>query len=320
MFIKSELTKDQRLKRKEKTLVGKSTKDKFRHLLKDCNETLKTIKALKPDISAKDFAALTSAIQHIADTNLTTSDRQKLFELMVCQEDLLVLFEDMKHRREVAAYSRRLNNILNFIHNFSHESYEFEMKFYQDKTSTLQDQLQVIVKAMQYKSSKMNYQITQVSDEIKHFEKDAIEKAKKMREINKSSFEYKELSHQIMDIDQHIELSKGNLSLTRKAKKSIDFLLKVFEQLTVLEEYTASLKKSGPTLQLIRRLYRNPNDIEVMETTLDLTEQMELIKNEINEVESLIKPAQRMITKDTEELVDDDLISKYQSMSDSEGS
>ena len=317
MFIKSELTKDQQLKRKEKALVGKTTKDKFNHLLLECNKVLKTIKALNTGLSDKVQERLTKTIEFVTNTNLTTSDRHKLFELMVCHDDSMVLFEDIKHQKHVATHIKKLNNILDFISNFNHQSYEFQVEFYQESTSSLQTQLKSIVKAMQYKSAKMNYQINQLIESMKHAESLAMQKAQKLKDINKNSFEYQEVSQQIMDIHQKLEMEKGQTSLARKAKRSIDFLIHIFDQLIVLEDYTKSLKSNGPTLKLIKHLYKNPSDIEVMETILDLTETMTLIKTEINEVESLIKPAQKLILKDATEMVDSDLIAKYQAMAES---
>lgn len=314
MFIKSELTKDQLLKRKEKSLPGKDVRSKFKACMTECIETLKTIHSLKSHLNEDTLSSLSKAIQYLDSANVTSSNRLKLYELMVCQQDANELFDDMKHHVQPSTYSERLKNILEYTQNFSTQNYQSHRIFYQDKKSTLEDQIEAILKVMRYKSAKLDYQLTKTADEIRFLEQSAKDKAKSLADLSKESFDYKDQTQQIMMMDQKIKMHQGSLNLARKTKKALDFLNQIFEQLTLLEAYTKSLKQNGPTLKLIKKLYKNPETIEVLETTLDLTEQMELIKQEIQEIDAVIEPAQRMILKDNETLVDDDLIAKYQNM------
>ncbi len=314
MFIKSELTKDQLLKRKEKTLPGKDVKSKFKACMSECIETLKNIQSLKSHLADEVLSNLSKAIQYLESTNITTSDRLKLFELMVCLQDTNELWDDMKHHVQPSTYAERLKNILDFTQNFSTQSYQSRRIFYQDKKSSLEDQIEAILKVTRYKSAKLEYQLSKTVDEIRYLESSAKEKAQNIANMSKQSFDYQDQSQQIMLLDQKIRMHQGNLNLARKTKKSFDFLNQIFEQLTLLEAYTKSLKQNGPTVKLIKKLYKQPETIEVLETTLDLTEVLELIKQEIHEIDAIIEPAQRMVLKDNETIVDDDLIAKYQNL------
>lgn len=319
MFIKSELTKDQKLRRKEKTIKGKSTKEKFTNHMLDINESLKVIKAFEPNISSNILDKLSNVIQEIHDTNLTTSSKVKLYELMALDEDLKILIEDMKLLNMPSLQEDRLVKILTFIEDYNHVAYEAHMTFYEGKNDTIEQKLKAILKAMRYKRAKMQYDIEQQVKELSYQEKQTVTLASSASTMKKESFEYQELTQNIMQADQRMQMLKGRIGLLRKSFKSVSFLNDLFEQLSLLSEYTKALKKNGPTLKLIKKLYKNPEEIEVLDTTLDLTSLMETIKAEIKEVEAVVNPAKRMVLNDTQAAINDDLISKYQAMGEGEG-
>ena len=319
MFIRGALTKEQELKRKEKFLDGKTTKIKFERLLQKLNTELKAIQALKPTLSKSSVNQLGSSIQSLNDNRMTTSDSKKLHELIECHEDAQILLEDMKLSRNVASYDERLVNILDFAASFSTVTYSSWMTFYDDKTSNLQLMLSEVLKALQYRASKLQYQQKQNRDEILHLEAQAVEKVKELSSLSKQSFAHKDMSLQVIDIDKRIEMLKSTVGLIRKTAQSIEFLANVFEQLTVLEDYTHALKEDGTTKNLIKSLYRDLSKIDVMETMINMTEVIQSVKEEINEVNALVKPAQRMVLEDVEEEIDDSILAKYQNMSHDEG-
>ena len=315
MFIRGELTKEQELNRKAKTLEGKTTKDKFERLLQKLNDVLKSIQALKPTLSKNSVQQLGSSIQSLNDNRMTTSDIKKLHELIECHEDAQILLEDMKLSRNVASYDARLMNILEFANSFSTVTYSSRITFYEDKASNLQLMLSEVLKALQYRSSKLQFQINQTRDEILHLENQAVEKVKELELLSKQSYAYKDTSLQVIDIDKRIEMLKNTSNLLRKTFESIQFLAQLFEQLLLLDDYVKVLREDSETISLIKKLYRNIENIDVLESMLNLTEIIEKLKEEILEVNSLVKPAQRLIFDNTEEEIDESVLAKYQGMS-----
>lgn len=314
MFVKKEATERDRIRRKIRLIEGKQTKDKFRHLLSDVLKRLDEAKAYDRQLDPALYEELKRVYEDHRDLLQTTSKESILESLVLVEEDLEALIDDMKHTVAQASYNERLGNILKFLKDFNNTTYRSQVNLYEQASSKLVDQLASITKDLQYKLSRMTHQISQLTDEIKTLEDHNVSLAKTLSDTPQDSYKFKELAARMQEQHQSIELKDGSVSLMRKKASSLRLITHLFDQLTLLEDYHQYLKSDGYIRRLVKKLYRKPDQLDMMDNTADLVEVIQNIKKEIVDVESIVKPAKKMMFEDLEESVDTSLIEKYKSM------
>jgi hypothetical protein len=314
MFVKRQVTETDRLRKAIRQLDGKSTKDKFRNLLKQMQPKLDKIEAFERYFDQELNDNFKRIKEDYKDLIQTTSSDSVLESMILCHEDLEQLLDDMLHGIDQGSYDQRLRNILAFLKDFQNASYQRQIKFFDESSSKFTDQLSSIAKDIQAKVSKMTYQVKQLTDEILTLEKENVKLVKKMEETSKESFEYKDYLNKIQGYHQTIELNSGTISMVNKTMNSYRLLANLFSQLAVLDEYLEHLKTDSYIRKLVKRLYRKPQELDVLENTVDLADAVKTIQEEIIKIESVVKPAQRMIFEDLNDDADDNIINKYKSM------
>lgn len=312
MFIKSDLTEEQRIKKTIKQLKGKNVKEKFEAFTPEIVSRLNEVLALDK-LKDDELKKLTEkTLKDFHNDSSVTSNEKVLKDLIVCDEDLSVLIDDMRRTVNLSTYDDRLRNIIKFIRNFDHIRYESYVVLYDDKKTVLENQLSSISKGLKYKASKSSHRIKQTSAEIEHLENENVDFVTKLNDVDKRSFKYQEISSQVMDNHQNIENLKGSISLMRKNMNAINLIATLFDQLIIHEEYLKSIKENGSIRKFIKKLYNKPEEMDSMETTLDLAEVLNSIRLEIEEMERLIKPTQKMVLSNDTSNIDDDIIKQYQ--------
>lgn len=314
MFVKRQQTEVDRLRKAIRHLDGKTTKEKFRSLLKEMLPKLDKVEAFERFFNKELNDTFKRVKEDYKDLVQTTSSESVLESTILCNEDLDQLLEDMLNGVEQGSYDKRLENILFFLKDFQNVAYQRQIKFFEESTSKFNDQLASIAKDIQSKASKMTYQIKQLNEEIATLENENIKLVKKLEAISKESYEYKDVISKIQEYHQTIELNGGSISMLRKTMSSYRLLANLFSQLSLLDEYLTHLKTDGYIRKLVKRLYRKPQELDVLENTVDLTDAVKSIQEEILKVESVIKPAQRMIFEDLNDEVNEDILDKYKSM------
>ena len=313
MIIKAPTTEADRLRKKVRALAGKKTKDKAQTILKIILKNLRKIHEL--DRYPKDLESLFNRVMSdISSGHLTTSMDQKLEDLVRASEDLEQLLDDMVHTQAEATYEKRLLHLLNYIKDFQSKHYSPVVSFYDETSDKLEDQLKAVAKAIQYRVSKMQYQRKTLVEEITHQEKENIAKAQSLKGLDSNRAEYQSIARDIEDTHQRIVFNQGSLDLLRKSISSYQLIADLLNQLALLDQYNKHLKNDGYIRRLIKRLYRHPEELEILEDTTDLVDVLTQIKEEILHVESIIKPAQSMVFKDSNDEVDEDLIQRYKDM------
>lgn len=314
MFVRREITESDRIKKKIRLIQGKSTQEKFKNLLKVILDKLDQIKEFDKFFNKELNLLFNRVRDDYRDLIQTTSNEKVLQYALLCEEDMDQLLDDMSHGISQSTYDKRLENILLFLKDFNNVHYQREIKFYQESSSKFADQLQTIYKDIRYKLSKMTYQSREVTNEILTLENQNIQLAKSLANVNKESYQYKDIAHQIQDYHQAIEMNQNAIKLMRKTMTSFSFLSSLFQQLSVLDEYVGYLKEDGYIRKLVKRLYRKPEELDLLENIMDLTEAIHNIKKEISEVEAIVKPANKMIFDDLEDEADVAIIEKYKAL------
>jgi len=139
-----------------------------------------------------------------------------------------------------------------------------------------------------------------------------------MKQLSKSSYRYTEQANLISDTHNQIEMLKGGINMIRKSASAFGLLARMFEQLTLHEDYFHYIKEDGYIRRLIKRLYKRPEELDVMENILDLTEVLNNLRDEIAEIESIVKPAQKIVFEDANDNFDEDVIRMYERMAEEE--
>ena len=314
MFVKREKTETDRLRKKKRTLIGKNIQDKFKNQL---SETLKKLARL--DAFDKYFdKTLKNEYQRVIEDHQdliqTTSNESKLDDLILCDEDIVQLLDDMTHNVNQGTYDERLRNVLSFLKDFQNTSYIRVESFYEGSSSKFSDQLSGITKDIQYKLSKMTHQVKSLNQEMKVLEADNIQKVKSLEDLNKQTIEYKELTRLIQDQHETIEMHNNTVNVLRKSMRSFRLLSQLFSQLSLLDDYYQYLKEDGYIRKLVKKLYRKPESLDVLDNTVDLVEAIQTIKEEIMEVEAVVKPSKKMLFDDVDEDADEAIINKYKEM------
>ncbi len=314
MFVRREVSEADRLRKKIRVLKGKTTADKFKGLLDDVIKKLDQIEAFDRyfESSLKDLYHRVK--EDHQDLLQTTSSEKVLTSLILCEEDVDQLLDDMTHTTNQGTYDKRLENILVFLKDFQNVAYERNIVFYEDTGSKFNDQLSGIAKDIQYKISKMTYQMRQLTDEIKTLEKENIKLVQSLDAISKESFEYKDVTHRVQDYHTQIENNENSIKLMRSTMNGFRMMSSLFQQLSMLDEYIHYLKDDGYIRKLVKRLYRKPQELDLLDNTADLVQAVNNIKEEILEVESVVKPAKKMIFDDLADDADASVIEKYKAM------
>ncbi len=313
MIIRANLSEKDVLRRKIKNIKGRQVKDKALVLISEIVATLEKLEklhrypgSLKPLMSR--------ILQDLAHNQLTTSNEKKLEELLVCKEDVEQLLEDMMHLDSEATYQARLENILEYLQDFHAKKYSRDITFYDETSDKIDDQIKSVSKDVQYRLSRLQHSRKQLVEEVEYLEQSNIGLAKDLQSINKEKVQYQENAKTIQDQHQRINFNKGSIELIRKNVRSYQMLVDLLNQLAVLDHHHKHLKADGYIRKLIQKLYKKPEQLDLLENTTDLVQVIEGIKDEIIQVESIIAPAQKMVFKDSQEMVDEDLIEKYAAM------
>lgn len=313
MIIKAPMTDADRLRKKIRNLPGKKTKDKAQSILKILTQHLHKIAELNRYPKALD-ALLKRVVDDLNSGFLTTSSEEKLEDLVKASEDLEQLLDDMMHTQAEATYENRLKHLLDYLKDFQAKRYSPAVQFYDESSDKIEDQLKAVSKGIQYRVSKMQYQKKTIVEDITHKEQSNIEKARQLSGLDSNRAEYQVIAKEIEDNHQRIVFNQGSLDLLRKSINSYQLIADLLNQLALLDQYNKHLKGDGYIRRLVKRLYRNPDELEILENTTDLVDVLTQIKNEIMHVESIIKPAQTMVFKDSKDDVDEDVIERYKNM------
>lgn len=315
MFFRNKLTLEQQLRQRAKGLKGKTTKDKFLHQLRLTLNKLYEIQQLERINDKVIDQKIELLRDEYEDQTATTSDEKVLFYLLRAHDDVEALMDDMLHQVAMATYRERMLNVLDFLSDFNNKAYSEYVKFYEESSGKLVDQLRAVTKDIQYKVSRLNHEIAKTSDEIINLENLNINRVDELSSLNKASYQYTEIANLISDAHNQIEMLKGSVNLTRKSMTSFNLLARMFDELSLHEDYYHFIKEDGYIRKIIKRLYKHPEELDVMDNMLDLTEALQHIKDEIVEIESMVKPAQKMIFDDPNANYDEDVLKLYQRMS-----
>lgn len=318
MIIKSKPTKDQKIRYKIKDLKGRNTKDKFTNLLKLVLETLHEIDELNRFLDKSLKKQINSVIDQYNDQLETTSSEKVLERMILAYDDLVELLGDMTRSTEKATYNERLTNALVFIKDFNTANYNQVVKFYNQEDDKFINQLKGIIEDVQTKVGKLEYEIEKKNNNRLHLEDSNKNIATTLLSVSKSSSSYSQKANQITSNHNEIMMLKSNLNLLAKSMGSFKLLASLFENLSLHQSYFNHLKSEGYIRKLVKKLYRNPEKLDVMDNALDLTEALSKIEKEINEVEAIIKPITKAVYGDSDDKFDEDVVKLYQNMAEKE--
>jgi hypothetical protein len=318
MIIKSKPTKDQKIRYKIKDLKGRNTKDKFTNLLKLVLETLHEIDELNRFLDKSLKKQINSVIDQYNDQLETTSSEKVLERMILAYDDLVELLGDMTRSTEKATYNERLTNALVFIKDFNTANYNQVVKFYNQEDDKFINQLKGIIEDVQTKVGKLEYEIEKKNNNRIHLEDSNKNIATTLLSVSKSSSSYSQKANQITSNHNEIMMLKSNVNLLAKSMGSFKLLASLFENLSLHQSYFNHLKSDGYIRKLVKKLYRNPEKLDVMDNALDLTEALSKIEKEINEVEAIIKPITKAVYGDSDDKFDEDVVKLYQNMAEKE--
>jgi hypothetical protein len=318
MIIKSKPTKDQKIRYKIKDLKGRNIKDKFTNLLKLVLETLHEIDELNRFLDKSLKKQINSVIDQYNDQLETTSSEKVLERMILAYDDLVELLGDMTRSTEKATYNERLTNALVFIKDFNTANYNQVVKFYNQEDDKFINQLKGIIEDVQTKVGKLEYEIEKKNNNRLHLEDSNKNIATTLLSVSKSSSSYSQKANQITSNHNEIMMLKSNVNLLAKSMDSFKLLASLFENLSLHQSYFNHLKSDGYIRKLVKKLYRNPEKLDVMDNALDLTEALSKIEKEINEVEAIIKPITKAVYGDSDDKFDEDVVKLYQNMAEKE--
>lgn len=318
MLFRGNKTKEQELRRRANKIKGRNVREKFQWQLKETLKVLYKIKELdriENDRIEKEIDRLRDEYE---DQTVTTSEEKTLLYVIACYDDAQLLLDDMMHQVAMASYVPRLRNILDFIGDFNNKPFDDYVVFYEAESDKIIDRVRAVTKDVQYKVSRLNYETSKYSDEIISFEDLNVQRIKVMKELSKSSYRYTEQANLVSDTHNQIEMLKGSINMLRKSAAAFGFLARMLEQLTLHEDYFHYIKEDGHIRRLIKRLYKKPQELDVMDNILELTEVLNNLRDEIAEIESIVKPAQKIVFEDSNNDFDEDVIRLYERMAQEE--
>jgi len=318
MFIRTQPTKEQNLNRKIKSLKGKNTSEKFELLLANVIELLIKIKSLSKFSNKEIHNKIKNIVNQYSDNLETTSNKSVLKNMIYCSEDLQILFEDMTYEIDSATFDYRLTDCIDFISNFSSKSYIQKIEIYKGNPTKVQNQLKSIIREIRYQIGKQNYQVSEVKKNIVSLENINISIANKLNNLSQNSFEYRVSAEDIQSNDNAITVAATKIIPIQKNIESLKLIVNLFESLLIQDENLDNLKDNGYIRKLIRKLYKHPEKLNVIENSLDITEALISVRDEINSISELAKPLNKNAFEDTSDPINDSTIDKYKSMSKEE--
>lgn len=318
MLFGGNKTKEQQLRQRASKLRGKTVREKFLLQLKEILKVLYKIQELSRIENRQIEAEIDRLRDEYEDQTVTTSSEKTLLYTIAAYDDAVMLLDDMMHQVAVSTYIPRLRSILDFIADFNNKPYDEYVVFYEADSNKLIDRIRAVTKDIQYKVSRLNYEIARNADEIVAMEELNVQRIKEMKQLSKSSYRYTEMANLISDTHNQIEMLKGSINMIRKSASAFGLLARMFEQLTLHEDYFHYIKEDGYIRRLIKRLYKRPEELDVMENILDLTEVLNNLRDEIAEIESIVKPAQKIVFEDANDNFDEDVIRLYERMAEEE--
>jgi phosphoglycerate-specific signal transduction histidine kinase len=318
MLFGGNKSKEQLLRQRASKIKGKTVREKFLIQLKEILKVLYKIQELSRIENRQIEAEIDRLRDEYEDQTVTTSSEKTLLYTIAAYDDAVILLDDMMHQVAVSTYIPRLRNILDFIGDFNNKPYDEYVVFYEADSNKLIDRIRAVTKDIQYKVSRLNYEIARNADEIVAMEELNIQRIKEMKQLSKSSYRYTEMANLISDTHNQIEMLKGSINMIRKSASAFGLLARMFEQLTLHEDYFHYIKEDGYIRRLIKRLYKRPEELDVMENILDLTEVLNNLRDEIAEIESIVKPAQKIVFEDANDNFDEDVIRLYERMAEEE--
>ncbi len=315
MFIVGKPTKEQQIKFKVKDLKGKDTKSKFTNLLKLVLEDVTKVVESKRVNDKNQLADLKKILNQYSDNVETSSNEKVLHSMIYCHDDLKVLLDEMLRNINAATYSNRLSKIIGFIKDYNGNSYIPDLDpFAEEDQSKIQNQLKSVIRDIEVKMGKLDNDVEKKSEQILFLENANTRLAQDLENVDKGSFKYKETANKLTYNHREIETLSSQAGLLRKSLESFKMLTSLLSSIATQDKYFDYLKENGYLRKLIKRLYKRPDQIDVMDNSLDLTEALVRIKEEIVEVQSVVKPISKKAFKDDEEVLDDELVEKYKKM------
>lgn len=318
MLFGGNKSKEQQLRQRASKIKGKTVREKFLVQLREILKVLYKIQELSRIENRQIEAEIDRLRDEYEDQTVTTSSEKTLLYTIAAYDDSVMLLDDMMHQVAVSTYIPRLRNILDFISDFNNKPYDEYVVFYEADSNKLIDRIRAVTKDIQYKVSRLNYEIARNADEIVAMEELNVQRVKDMKQLSKSSYRYTEQANLISDTHNQIEMLKGGINMIRKSASVFGLLARMFEQLTLHEDYFHYIKEDGYIRRLIKRLYKRPEELDVMENILDLTEVLNNLRDEIAEIESIVKPAQKIVFEDANDNFDEDVIRMYERMAEEE--
>lgn len=318
MLFGGNKSKEQQLRQRASKIKGKTVREKFLVQLREILKVLYKIQELSRIENRQIEAEIDRLRDEYEDQTVTTSSEKTLLYTIAAYDDAVMLLDDMMHQVAVSTYIPRLRNILDFIADFNNKPYDEYVVFYEADSNKLIDRIRAVTKDIQYKVSRLNYEIARNADEIVAMEELNVQRVKDMKQLSKSSYRYTEQANLISDTHNQIEMLKGGINMIRKSASTFGLLARMFEQLTLHEDYFHYIKEDGYIRRLIKRLYKRPEELDVMENILDLTEVLNNLRDEIAEIESIVKPAQKIVFEDANDNFDEDVIRMYERMAEEE--
>lgn len=318
MLFGGNKSKEQKLRQRASKIKGKTVREKFLVQLREILKVLYKIQELSRIENRQIEAEIDRLRDEYEDQTVTTSSEKTLLYTIAAYDDSVMLLDDMMHQVAVSTYIPRLRNILDFIADFNNKPYDEYVVFYEADSNKLIDRIRAVTKDIQYKVSRLNYEIARNADEIVAMEELNVQRVKDMKQLSKSSYRYTEQANLISDTHNQIEMLKGGINMIRKSASAFGLLARMFEQLTLHEDYFHYIKEDGYIRRLIKRLYKRPEELDVMENILDLTEVLNNLRDEIAEIESIVKPAQKIVFEDANDNFDEDVIRMYERMAEEE--
>lgn len=318
MLFGGNKSKEQQLRQRASKIKGKTVREKFLVQLREILKVLYKIQELSRIENRQIEAEIDRLRDEYEDQTVTTSSEKTLLYTIAAYDDSVMLLDDMMHQVAVSTYIPRLRNILDFIADFNNKPYDEYVVFYEADSNKLIDRIRAVTKDIQYKVSRLNYEIARNADEIVAMEELNVQRVKDMKQLSKSSYRYTEQANLISDTHNQIEMLKGGINMIRKSASAFGLLARMFEQLTLHEDYFHYIKEDGYIRRLIKRLYKRPEELDVMENILDLTEVLNNLRDEIAEIESIVKPAQKIVFEDANDNFDEDVIRMYERMAEEE--
>jgi hypothetical protein len=314
MFINTKTKAEIEIERKIKSLKGKNTSEKFLSLMAELKKVLSDVYNLNRFSDKELKINVKTVLDQYGDNNETTSNEEKLRLMVLCLNDLTNLLDDMLHDVDKGTYNIRLTKCVDFIRNFNSLNYEPHVNFYEEDTTKIQNQLRVIIRDIKYKIGKQVYDVEKYNLSIIELEKINIKLANDLRKLKETSLEYSVIAGEISSNDKLIKVKQSQSLPLKKNIESLRLISNLLD--TILERDTQfnNLKKNGYIKKLVKKLYKNPAKLDIIENAIDITDVIETLNKEINEKYNLVDSIDARVFNENNLNVDSALVRKYQNM------